>query len=295
MEYEFLDTGYGKSLVKLLHVKRDGIYHSIREFEVSTQLSLQSKKDYTKGDNEDVVATDSQKNTVYLLAKNHGVNSPEGFALLLCNHFLSRYSHVTKAMVHVEVHPWKRVIHAGQEHNHAFVSTPINTNFCSVTQERGALPRIESGLKGLRLLKTTQSSFVKFVDDEFRSLPDMDDRIFSTEVSAHWEYFTTKNLDFEKAREFVKDTIIDNFSGPPEKGTYSPSVQNTLYISEKEILDKVPQISNIEMDMPNKHYFEVDLSKFPRLGVKDNKEVYLPVDKPSGYIRCKLGRKFAKL
>ncbi|MPC76810.1 Uricase [Portunus trituberculatus] len=71
---EWLARGYGKGNVKLLHVRRDGPVHSIKEFEVSTQLTLESDKDYLVGDNSDVVATDSQKNTVYILAKRHGVS-----------------------------------------------------------------------------------------------------------------------------------------------------------------------------------------------------------------------------
>lgn len=39
-------------------------------------------------------------------------------------------------------------------------------------------PTIISGLKNLRVLKTTRSSFVDFVNDEYRSLPDMQDRLF---------------------------------------------------------------------------------------------------------------------
>lgn len=45
------------------------------------------------------------------------------------------------------------------------------------------------------------------------------------------------------------------------------------------------------MRMPNKHYFELDLSKFSSLVVGENKEVYLPVDKPSGIIYAQLNRK----
>lgn len=41
-----------------------------------------------------------------------------------------------------------------------------------------AAPTVISGLNNLRVLKTTQSAFVNFVDDEYRSLPDMHDRIF---------------------------------------------------------------------------------------------------------------------
>lgn len=136
-EFAFVDTGYGKNHIKLLHIRRDGPTHYIKEFEINTQLTLDSKKDYYYGDNGDIVATDSQKNTVYILAKNHGVKSPEEFGLLLCSHFLSKYPHVNKARVCIEEHPWDRLSSDGVPHNHAFISTPVAYRFSSVTFARG--------------------------------------------------------------------------------------------------------------------------------------------------------------
>lgn len=37
---------------------------------------------------------------------------------------------------------------------------------------------VKSGLKGLRVLKTTQSAFVDFVQDEYTTLADAPERIF---------------------------------------------------------------------------------------------------------------------
>jgi urate oxidase len=116
--------------------------HSIKELEVKSLLTLSTVKDYLHGDNSDIIATDSQKNTVYILAKKHGVKSPEDFAIILCKHFLSTYSHVTKAVVNVEEVMWNRVTygeHANKQkmHNHAFIHTPICTRFTEVRLERG--------------------------------------------------------------------------------------------------------------------------------------------------------------
>ena len=66
-------------------------------------------QDYETGDNSDIIATDSQKNTVYVLAKQHGVASPEEFGLLLATHFVSKYPWVTRARVQVTAHPWQRI------------------------------------------------------------------------------------------------------------------------------------------------------------------------------------------
>lgn len=48
-EYEICDSGYGKDHVKILHVRREGPVHHIKEFEVNTHLKLYSKKDYMHG------------------------------------------------------------------------------------------------------------------------------------------------------------------------------------------------------------------------------------------------------
>ena len=136
-EFTFVDSGYGKNFIKLLHIRREGATHYIKEFEVNTKLALDSKKDYLYGDNSDIVATDSQKNTVYILAKHHGVKSPEEFGLLLCSHFLSKYSHVNKVTVCIEEHAWERLVSDGTAHNHAFISTPVAIRFCTVIFRRG--------------------------------------------------------------------------------------------------------------------------------------------------------------
>jgi len=55
---------------------------------------------------------------------------------------------------------------------------------------------------------------------------------------------------------------------------------------------KYLQISSIEMQMPNKHYIDLDFSSFTKLRIEgQNKEVYLPLDKPSGIIYGRLNRK----
>lgn len=147
-QYEITNKGYGKDAVKVMHINRKGLVHSIQELEVGTHLKLYSNKDYMQGNNSDVVATDSQKNTVYLLAKKHGIESPEKFALLLANHFLKTYAHVEEAHVHVEAYPWQRMGHDNCQdnngnnnselsgnrllHNHAFIFTPTAMHYCDV-------------------------------------------------------------------------------------------------------------------------------------------------------------------
>ena len=50
-EVKFIDRSYGKAWVKLLHVERNGNVHSIKEYEVSTLITLDTDKDYIKVQN----------------------------------------------------------------------------------------------------------------------------------------------------------------------------------------------------------------------------------------------------
>ena len=147
----------------------------------------------------------------------------------------------------------------------------------------------------MRVLKTTKSSFVNFVEDEFRSLPDMTDRVFCTIVDAKWTYTSLPEIDYDASWETVKSSILEEFAGPEHTGKHSPSVQTTLYHSAKLIFDRVAHISQITIELPNVHAYEFDMSRFPRLGLTNQGEVFQPVDKPSGNIKATLRRAQAKL
>jgi len=293
--FKIVESAYGKAGVKILHVSKHGSVHTIRELEVETSLTLNNHKDYEKGDNSDIIATDTQKNTVYILAKQFGISSPEEFGLILANHFLSKYPWVVSARISLSAHPWQRITDtSGRPHNHAFVSTPMSVRVASVVLTRGHLPLVSAGIRNLRILKTTQSAFVNFVADEYRSLPDAEDRLFSTIVTADWSYAKiNKELDFDTAYTTVHDTVLEVFAGPADKGIFSPSVQNSQFLTQKMILEKIPEVDKISISMPNVHYFGFDFSKFPRLpglSEKCSGDVYNPVDKPSGQITSTLAR-----
>ena len=54
-----------------------------------------------------------------------------------------------------------------------YIHTLLKNNFTTIIQLL-VVPR------DLTVIKTTQSAFVNFVADEYRTLPDAEDRIFST-------------------------------------------------------------------------------------------------------------------
>ncbi|XP_051866638.1 uricase [Pristis pectinata] len=287
---EFVCTGYGKDVVKVLTVRREGKYHYIKEIEANVQLTLKSLKDYMHGDNSDIIPTDTMKNTIHALAKLRGIRTIEEFALDICNHFLTSFPHVSRAKVYIKEIPWRRLQKEGQEHVHAFIHCGEATRFCEVEVLQNVPPVIHSGIRDMQVLKTTQSGFEGFRKDRFTTLPEVRDRIFSTVVYAKWRYHTSRAINFDAAWNSVKDSILEVFAGPYDSGTYSPSVQNSLYEAQCLSLSKVPEMEEIEVVMPNKHYFTIDMTRF---GIPENNEVLLPTDNPYGNITGTVRRRVA--
>lgn len=58
-------------------------------------------------------------------------------------------------------------------------------------------PVIHSGIKDLKVLKTTQSGFEGFIKDQFTTLPEVKDRCFATRVYCKWRYHQCRDMDFD--------------------------------------------------------------------------------------------------
>jgi urate oxidase len=50
--------------------------------------------------------------------------------------------------------------------------------------------------------------------------------------------YSSKPGSYQKQWEAVKSVLTDTFFGPPRTGVYSPSVQNTLFLMAKAVLNR---------------------------------------------------------
>ncbi|OTA66732.1 uricase [Hypoxylon sp. EC38] len=286
---------YGKDNVRVYKVHKDestGI-HTVTEMTVCCLLEGEIERSYTAADNSVVVATDSIKNTIYIKAKEHPVNPPELYASYLGQHFLDTYAHISAANVSIAVKRWTRMVIDGKEHPHSFYRDGEETRNVEARITRQGI-EITSGIAGLLVLKSTGSAFHGFVRDEFTTLPETWDRILSTEVDATWRWNTLPSVasveqkvaQFDKAWEDARKITMKTFA---EEN--SPSVQNTMYKMSEQILEAAPEVASVTYALPNKHYFEVDLSWHK--GIKNtgkDAEVYAPQTNPNGLIKVEVSR-----
>src|SRR3954452_12587066 len=100
---------YGKAECRLVRLTRDTPRHEIEDLTVTSQLRGDFEACHTEGDNSHVVATDTQKNTVYAFAREHGVGAPETFLLTLAAHFVDGFDWVTGGTFSAEQYAWERI------------------------------------------------------------------------------------------------------------------------------------------------------------------------------------------
>ncbi|KXJ94354.1 uricase [Microdochium bolleyi] len=287
---------YGKDNVRVYKVERDAAAgtQTVTELTVCCLLEGAIESSYTRADNSVVVATDSIKNTIYIKAKEHPVNPIEVWAATLGQHFLDTYSHISVANVDVIQHRWTRMVVDGKPHPHSFLRDGEETRNVTarVSRKEGAV--IESSIKNLLVLKSTGSQFHGFVRDEFTTLPETWDRILSTDVDATWTWkaFPTlqavrdKTAAFDKAWNDAREITLATFAKEN-----SPSVQGTMYKMCEQILEAAPDVAKVFYALPNKHYFELDLSWHK--GIKNtgkDAEVYVPQSGPNGLIKVEVSR-----
>ena len=277
---------YGKDRVRVLRVRRgaDGV-HEVYEADVSVSLEGDFADTYLTGDNAKVVATDTMKNTVQVLAQEHLGAVPERFALALADHFLDCHAQVERARIEVSVRPWDRYAPpstvAGTGHPHTFTGRTSGTPFTRVVAGRTEPVRVESGWREVLLLKSTASAFKGFAQTEFTTLPETDDRILATKMAATWT-FADRDADFAAANAAIPAALLETFATE-----FSPSLQRTLFQMGEAALAAAPAVTDIHLAMPNKHYLPVNFQPFGR---ENPGEVFLPTDEPHGQIEARIVR-----
>lgn len=300
MAIELLYNAYGKTGVRLLRLLR-GPRHEVLE----TTLEIRLEGDFAaayEGDNSRVLPTDTMKNTVYALARELPFGSAEELCRLLGRHFLATQETVSKATVTSSERPWARFA----EEAATFVGAGEERNTVTYVIERGGAEdsdagdarntrdargagdfreQLAAGISNLLILKTAKSGFDNFPRDRYTTLKETSDRLLATRLEATWTYHraSPEDVDFVADRVRVYEALLQGFADHDSK-----SVQETLKAMGEAALAAAPEVDEIHLVMPNKHYLLVNLEPF---GLDNPNQIFLPTDEPAGRIEGTLRRR----
>jgi urate oxidase len=271
---------YGKGRVRIMRVARDTERHAVRELNVKVLLEGDFSASFTSSDNSKVIATDTVKNIVNIVARNHPELETEPFTQAVARYFFGHYDHVQAVNVTAHETKWDRLMVAGAPHDHAF---RMDANGKPVVRLKATREGYElaSGIEGFTFLKSTASGWVGYLMDEATTLKETTDRIFSTAMDAAWRWSAVPS-DYPAANARIMSALMDVFAA-----TYSPSVQNSLFLMGSAALEAVPEIADISMACPNRHYLPINMAPFK---LDNPNVVFTPTDEPHGQIECTVSR-----
>jgi urate oxidase len=278
---ELAENRYGKSRVRLMKVTRSPEGNEIREWTVQVLLTGDFDSAHYEGDNSKILPTDTMKNTVYSVARSSSAISMEDFAKELVDFLLGRNPQVSVVSVAIESTMWKRLAIAGKPHPTSFMRGSGEVQTTTVSRGRTEGFSIYSGFDNLVLMKTADSGFEGYIKDDLTTLKETSDRLFCTALTADWRY-TVPVLDFDAMRAVAREAMIETFADHKSK-----SVQETLYAMGRSALERVAEVDQIDLTMPNKHCLPVDLSRF---GQDNPNEIFVPTDEPAGHIQARVRR-----
>ncbi len=262
------DNQYGKAETRVVRVSKGGDQHEIKDLNVSVALSGDFGAAHLRGDNGNIVPTDTQKNTVFAFASDGPLGEIEDFALRLARHFVKEFASVYRARVSVEEYGWERV----DAHN--FLRGPAERRSAMVTCTDDA-EWVVAGLSDLVVLKSSGSEFHGYVKDRYTTLPETTDRILATSLVARWRYGAA-DVSWKAMHDQVRSLLVESFAAE-----HSLSLQQTLYAMGEAVLRASPEVAEIRMSMPNIHHLSVDLAPFGRANTN---EVFYVSDRPYGLI-----------
>jgi len=255
-----MEIRYGKARVVFFRLAR----RSAPPFAASVDIDVFGERflaAYTEGDNREVVATDTMKNFVYATAADFTGASLEHYVAFLGRRLLETYPQMERIRVHArEVpldaapgYPTIAVTSSGLS-DVVFRMTREDTAVAHADFARGAsgvtIDHARSGIEGLRLLKTTGSSFAAFARDQYTTLPELTDRPLTIRMDAHWRYIDVHDATGE-GKGHISADLVRRALELAFHDYNSKSIQELVHEMGQRLLKGFPSLGAVEFSAEN--------------------------------------------
>jgi urate oxidase/2-oxo-4-hydroxy-4-carboxy-5-ureidoimidazoline decarboxylase len=203
---------------------------------------------YETGDNTGLIATDSMKNFIQRETLNFPGHDLEEYCRFLATRFLETYPHVAGAQIHADEIPYDGIV----DGRVAFAPAGPDRASAELELRRSgaALETVElrSAVQGFRLLRLGGSKFHGFVRDQYTTLPDIHNRPLHMWLSLDWLY-TGAEAGYSGGAVTAKiRTMVHEIFHGFESG----SIQQLIYKIGCDILARIPEISEVNLEGNNR-------------------------------------------
>lgn len=219
---------------------------------------------FEDGDNSLVVATDSMKNFVLHHAGEYDGATVEGFCHFVGKQLLETYSHMSAARVSATEFPFDaRPVperDGFEPSDLVFRVSDDESAFGEIHLVRDGESSIDdqtSGVTDLELVKVKGSSFTDYVQDEYTTLPEREDRTLYIALDIFWTYADSMDALGEEPQRYVPAEQVRDIAQVVFHEFNSNSIQDLIYQIGLRVLERFPQLESVSFEANNRTWVAV--------------------------------------
>lgn len=219
---------------------------------------------YTHGDNTQVVATDSMKNFVLRQSLAFTGSTLEELLAFLGERFLATYDQMQSLRLTARELPFAPALAPGSEDGAPPRESEVlfsrshgdyaqaSLTFARDERRQPKVTAHRCGRLNLELFKVTGSAFTRFVQDEYTTLPEREDRPLFIYLDVYWTYKDTAALIGTEHAQYVPAEQVRDLIQVVFDEFVSESIQHLVYEFGCRLLDRFPQLASVTFDAQNR-------------------------------------------
>ena len=247
---------------------------------------------FSEGDNSMVVATDSMKNFILHQAGEYDGATLEGFLHFVGSAFLDTYDQMSAVSVSAdEIAFDERPVPTDdgfEPSDLVFGVSDDESAFGEISLERGdggaVIDGATSGVTNLELVKVKDSSFTDYVQDEYTTLPEREDRALFVALDIFWTYADAEASLGEDPTQYVPAEQVRDIAGVVFDEVDSNSIQDLIYRIGLRVLQRFPQLETVSFEANNRTWIE------ERTDLDGDAKVLKEPPRPTGFQQFSMDR-----
>jgi urate oxidase len=219
---------------------------------------------FSEGDNSKVVATDSMKNFVLHQAGEFDGATIEAFLEFVGSQFLETYPQMESIQMSADEIPFEQrqiptddgfkasdLVFRQSDDESAFGEIYLDR-----TEEGPAVAEQISGVTDIELVKVKGSSFTDYVQDEYTTLPEREDRALHITLDIFWTYDDAEDALGNQPTQYVPAEQVRDIAHVVFDEVDSNSIQDLIYQIGLRILERYPQLESVSFEANNRTWIQ---------------------------------------
>ena len=247
---------------------------------------------FSEGDNSMVVATDSMKNFIYHHMGEYDGATIEGFLEYVGAELLDTYSQMEAVAISADELPFDE---RSVPSDDGFESSELvfgvadgpagyGDLYLTRTADGTTIEEQTSGVTGIELVKVKDNSFTGYVQDEYTTLPERENRTLYVGLDVFWTYADTEHALGTDTEAYVPAEQVRDIAQVVFDELDVNSIQQLIYRIGQRVLRRFPQLESVRFEANNRTW----------IGVRDDLEgdgkVLREPPRPTGFQQFSMDR-----